>query len=52
MSVLKHEVDFLITLKSTLEQFHQFQLENDDPYEYNTLGLAEWLEFDKKVSEL
>jgi len=44
-------------LFSILNEFHEYQLEyaiknNGLAYEYNTLGLAEWLEFYKKVKEL
>lgn len=45
---------FLSNLLETLNRFHEWQLENADndgrtPYKYDTLGLAEWLEFDRGV---
>ena len=38
--------EFNNMLLNTLEEFHKFQNETPrPPYAYNTLGLAEWLEF-------
>lgn len=44
------EIDFANTLLDLLELFHDFQLENIEPdgrnpYDYNTLGFAEWMRF-------
>jgi len=47
--------EFLSNLLVTLNQFHIYQLEYTDeyngkpPYKYDTLGLAEWLEFCKGI---
>lgn len=44
------ENDFANHLLNMLEQFHEFQRDDkhfgEPPYKYDTLGLAEWLEFD------
>ena len=44
---------FLKELLVTLNEFHDYQLkyEEDDltPYPYDTLGLAEWLTFNKGI---
>lgn len=42
-------------LLQILKEFHAFQIDDqffgEPPYSYNTLGLAEWLEF-QKLEEL
>jgi len=40
---------FLVELLTTLQEFHNFQLDNEVPYDYNTLGLYEWLVFNKGI---
>ncbi len=47
-----HNNEFLSNLLMTLNEFHKWQLDHtleSPPYTYDTLGLAEWLEFDKSI---
>lgn len=45
--------EFLAELLKTLMEFHEYQLENGEngrtPYNYDTIGLAEWLMFNKGI---
>ena len=41
--------EFLSELLKTLEEFHKFQLENGVPYNYDTIGLGEWILFNKGI---
>lgn len=54
LSNTKVDEMFLKNMLSLLLEFHYYQLEYSEngkpPYSYDTLGLAEWMEFCKGVS--
>lgn len=41
--------EFLKNLVLTLDEFHKYQLDNEVPYNYDTIGLLEWLLFNKGI---
>lgn len=51
--ITQNKKETMENLLRILTEFHEFQIEQavdgKPPYEYSTLGLAGWLEFDKGV---
>lgn len=50
--ILQHFDNYLL---DALQEFHEWQLEHTEngvpPYPYDTLGLAEWLEFERLTGD-
>lgn len=38
--------DFMVELCKVINDFNEFQIENNVPYNYDTIGLQQWLLFD------
>ena len=44
--------DFMSSLQVLLAEFRKYQLDNNEPYNFDLLGLMDWLESEKEVDTL